>query len=92
MKSDILNIHLTNTIHRINDSIKKQSHTADKFRMLSKFGPDSSALWAVASAFFTPQWLIAVMLNYRSIRGTYYYHLNIKEIDDIVFITKKVYM
>ena len=30
--------------------------------------------------------LIDVMLNYRSLRGTYYYHLNIKEIDHIVFI------
>ena len=29
---DILNIHLTNTIHRINDSIKNQSYTVDKFR------------------------------------------------------------
>ena len=76
MKSDILNIHLTNTIHKINDSIKNQSYTADKFRMLSKFGPESWALWAVVSAFFTPRWLIAVMLNYRSLRGTYYYHLN----------------
>ena len=28
MKSDILNIHLTNTIHRTNDSIKIQSYTA----------------------------------------------------------------
>ena len=27
MKSDILNIHLTNTIHRINDNIKNQSYT-----------------------------------------------------------------
>ena len=36
MKSDILNIHLSNTIHRINDSIKNQSYTADKFRILSK--------------------------------------------------------
>ena len=52
MKSDILNIHLTNTIHRINDSIKNQSYTADKFRMLSKLGPESWALWAVVSDFF----------------------------------------
>ena len=44
MKSDILNIHLTNTVHRINDSIKNQYYTADKFRMLSKFGPESGAL------------------------------------------------
>ena len=29
---DTLNIHLTNTIHRINDSIKNQSYTVDKFR------------------------------------------------------------
>ena len=40
MKSDILNIHLTNSFHRINASITHQSITADKFRMLSKFGPD----------------------------------------------------
>ena len=26
---------------RINDSIKNQSYTADKFCMLSKFGPES---------------------------------------------------
>ena len=32
------------------------------------------------------------MLNYRSLRGTYYYHLNIKEIDHIVFITKMVHV
>ena len=38
MKSVILNIHLTNTIHRINDSIKNQCYTADKFRMLSSRG------------------------------------------------------
>ena len=44
IKSDILNIHLTNSVHRINDSIKNQS-------MLSKFGPESWALWAVVSAF-----------------------------------------
>ena len=50
MKSDILNIHLTNSIHRINDSIKNQYITADKFRMLSKFCPESWALWAVVSA------------------------------------------
>ena len=55
MKSDILSIHLTNTIHRINDSIKNQSYTADKFLMLSKFDPESWALWAVVSAFFTPR-------------------------------------
>ena len=30
------------------------------------------------------------MLNYRSLRGTYYYHLNIKEIDHTVFMTKMV--
>ena len=51
MKSDILNIHLTNTIHRINESIKNQSYTANKFRMLSKFGPESWALWAVVLGF-----------------------------------------
>ena len=90
MKSDILNIHLTNAIHRINDSIKNQSYTADKFSMLSKFGPMSWALWQVVSAFFTPRWSIAVMLNHRSLRGTYYYYLNIKEIDRIAFITKMV--
>ena len=44
MKSDILNTHLTNTIHRIKDNIKNQSYTADKIRMLSKFGPESWAL------------------------------------------------
>ena len=88
MKSDILNIHLTNIIHRNNDSIKNQSYTADEFRMLMKFGPESWALWAVVSAFFTPRYLLAVLLNYRSLRGTYYYYLNIKEIDHIVFITK----
>ena len=44
------------------------------------------------SAFFTPQCLIAAMLNYRSLRGTYYYHLNTKEIDHIVFITKMVHV
>ena len=32
--------------------------------------------------------LIVVMLNHRSLRGTNYYHLNIKEIDHIVFIKK----
>ena len=53
MKSDILNIHVTNTILIINDSIKNQSYTADKFRMLSNFGPESWALGAVVSAFFT---------------------------------------
>ena len=84
---DFLHIHLTNTIHRINDSIKNQSYTADKFRMLSKFGPKSSCL-----AFFTPGWLIAVLLNCRSLRGTYYYHLNIKEIYRIVFVTKMVHV
>ena len=92
MKSDILNIHITNTIHRINDSIKNQSYTADKFRMLSKFGPESWALWAVLSALFTPRLMIAAMLNYRSLRGTYYNHLNIKEIYHIVFITKMVHV
>ena len=30
------------------------------------------------------------MLNYRSLRGTYYYDLNIKEVDHIVFMTKMV--
>ena len=74
MKSDILNIRPTNTIYRINDRFKNQSYTADKFRMLSKFGPESWALWAVVSAFFTPWWLIAAMLNYRSLSETYYYH------------------
>ena len=83
---------LANSIYRINDSIKNQSYTADKFRMLSKFGPESWALWAVVLAFFTSRWLIAVMLNYRSLRGTYTYHLNIKEIDLIVFITKMVHV
>ena len=92
MKSDILNFHLANTIHKINASIKSQSYIADKFHMLSKFGPESWALWAVVSAFFTPRRLIAVMLNYRSLRGTYYYHLNIKEMDHIVFITKMVHV
>ena len=38
IKFDVLNTHLTNTIHRMNDSIKNQSYTADKFRMLSTFG------------------------------------------------------
>ena len=37
MKSDVLNIHLTNTIHRINDSIKNQSYTADKFSFALDF-------------------------------------------------------
>ena len=60
--------------------------------MLSKFGPESWALWAVVSAFFTPRLLTVVMLNYRSLRGTYYYHLNIKEIDHIVFIAKMVHV
>ena len=92
MKSDILNIHLTNTIHRINDSIKNQSYTADKFRMLSKFGPESWAFWAVLSALFTPRLMITAMLNYRSLRGTYFNHLNIKEIYHIVFITKMVHV
>ena len=32
--------------------------------------------------------LNVIMLNYRSLRGTYYYHLNIKEMDHIVFIKK----
>ena len=49
-ETDTLNIHLTNTIGRINDSIKNQSYTADKFRMISKFGPESWALWAIVSA------------------------------------------
>ena len=92
MKFDILNIHLTNTIHRINDSIKNQSYTADKFRALSKFGPELWPLWTVVSDFFTPRWLIAGMLNYRSLEGTYYYHLNIKEIDHIAFKTKTVHI
>ena len=76
------------------NSIKNQSYrpTADNFRMLSKFGTESWALWAVVSAFFTPRWLIGVILNYRSLRGTYYYHLNIKELDHIVFITKMVHV
>ena len=52
---------------------------------------ESWALWAVVSAFFTPRRLIAVILNYRSLRGTYYYHLNIKEIDHIVFIKNGTY-
>ena len=91
MKSDILNIHLTNTIHRISDSIKNQSYTADKFRMLSKTSPESWPFWAV-SAFFTSPWLIVVMLNYRPLRGPYYYHLNIKEIYFIVFISKMVHL
>ena len=30
------------------------------------------------------------MLYYRSLSGTYFYHLNIKGIDHIVFITKMV--
>ena len=38
IKSDVLNTHLTSTIHRMNDSIKNQSYTADKFLMLSIFG------------------------------------------------------
>ena len=54
--------------------------------MLSNFGPESWALWVVVSAVFH----IVVMLNYRSLRGTYYYHLDIKEIDHIVFIAKMV--
>ena len=92
MKSDILNFYLTNTIHRINDSIKNQCYTADKLRMLSKFGPETWSLWAVVSAFFTPRWLIVVMLNHRSLRGTYYYHWNIKEMDHIVLITKMLHV
>ena len=32
------------------------------------------------------------MLSYRSLRGTYYYHLNIKEIDHNVVITKMVHV
>ena len=60
--------------------------------MLSKFCPESKALLVVVSDFFRPRWLIAVMLNYRSFRGTYGYHLNIKEIDHIVFITKMVHV
>ena len=32
MKSDILNFHLTNSIHIINDNIKNQSQVADKIR------------------------------------------------------------
>ena len=32
------------------------------------------------------------MFNYRSLGGTYYYHLNIKEIDHIVFVTKMVHV
>ena len=92
MNSDILNINLTDAIHRINDNIKNQYYTADKFRMLSKFGLESWALWAVVLAFFTPRCLIAVMLNYRFLRGTYYYPLNIKEIDHNVFITKMVHV
>ena len=36
--------------------------------------------------------LIGVMLNHRSLRGTYYYHLNIKEIDHIIFITKMAHV
>ena len=59
MKSDILTIHITNSIRRINDSIKNQSFTADKFRMLSKFVPESWALWAVVSGFSHPDdWLL----------------------------------
>ena len=54
--------------------------------MLSKFSPESWTLWAVVSAVFH----IVVMLNYRSLRGTHYYHLDIKEIDHIVFIAKMV--
>ena len=88
MNCDIININLTHTIHRINDS----TSTADKFHMLSKFGPGSWALWAMVSAFFTPKCLIAALLNYRSLRETYYYHLNTKEIDHIVFITKMVHV
>ena len=91
-ETDIHNIHLANTIHRLNDSIKNQSYIADKFCMLSTFGPESWAIWAVVSAYITPRWLFAVMLNYRPLRGTYYYHWNIKEIDHIVFITKMVHV
>ena len=40
----------------------------------------------------TPRWLTVVMLNYRSLRGTYYYLLKIKEIDHVVFITKMVHV
>ena len=61
--------------------------------MLSKFCPESLALWAfVWGLFFTTLLLIAVLLNYRSLRRTYYYHLNIKEIDHIRFITKMVHV
>ena len=60
---------------------------ADKFRMLSKFGPESWALWAVVSAIID-----CCNLKYRSLRGTYFYHLKIKEIDHIVFKTKMVHV
>ena len=80
---DILNINLTNTIHRINDSIKNQSYTVDKFR-------NALVIWSRVVGIMGG--LIAVMLNYRSLRGTYYYHLNIKEMDHIVFITKMVHV
>ena len=92
MKSDILTIQQIQFTELMIALIKNKSYTTYKFRMFSKFGPESWALWAVGSAFFTPQWLIAVMLNYRFLRGTYYYHLNIKEIDHIVFITKMVHV
>ena len=36
--------------------------------------------------------LNVIMLNYRSLRGTYYYHLNIKEMDHIVFNKKRYVM
>ena len=51
--------------------------------MLSKFSPES---WCLGFLY------IGVMLNYISLRGTYYYYLNIKEIYHIVFVTKIVYV
>ena len=89
MKSDILNIHLTNSIHRINDSIKNRSYIVDiilptNFVCSRYFVQSRGHYGRLSRPLFTPRWLIVVMLNYRS-------HLNIKEIDHTVFITKMVH-
>ena len=92
MKSDILNIHLINTIHKINDSIKNQSYTATNFVCSRNLVLSRGHYGRMYRLFFTPLLLRAVMLNYRSLRGTYYYLLNINERDHNVFITKMVHV
>ena len=87
MKSNILNIHLTNTIDILNDSIKNQSYTADKNRMLSKFGPEGGCL-----GFLHTPMIDCCNAQLQIPKRDILLSFEIKDIDHIVFITKMVYI